>query len=237
MLQGREDTMQALAEHATLLERDREARVRDARREERGLIARELHDVVAHNVSVVIVQAQAASALLEHQPADARRPLERIESTAREAMAEMRRLVGILDTNDDQEERERPQPGMLQLPELIARVGEAGLHVDADLDPELEGLPAGLSLAAYRVVQEALTNVLKHANASRVRVRVRHSKTELSIAIIDNGHGLPVSGSGGRGLVGMQQRVALYGGTVDAGPRVDGGFAVNAVFPIQAEPA
>lgn len=233
LLQSRDSANVILAEQAATLERERETRAREVVAQERARIARELHDVIAHNVSVIIVQAEAASALLSRQPEAARKPLERIESTGREAMGEMRRLVGIL-AGDDQLEV-TAQPGLAQLPALVEGVRQAGLQVDFATEGDFSDLPGGLNLAAYRVIQEALTNVLKHAGATMVRVRVCLSQSALSMEVIDNGgrSGMVWSDSGGRGLIGMSQRIALYGGRLEAAPGGAGGFAVKALIPLE----
>jgi signal transduction histidine kinase len=235
LLLGRESASLELAERAESLQRDRDAQAREAVAEERARIARELHDVVAHNVSVIIAQAQAASALLDKRPDAAKKPLLRIETTAREAMAEMRRLVGILDEADGP--GVGPQPGLPQLPELFDRVREAGLAVEFESEGDVSDLPGGLNLAAYRVVQEALTNVLRHAGASVVRVRVRRSRGVLTIDVVDDGHEIsPRKDGGGRGLIGMRQRVALYGGRIDLGSH-PGGFSINVMIPLESATA
>jgi len=236
LLLDRESAALELVERADSLEREREARARHAVLEERARIARELHDVIGHTVSVIIVQAEAASALLDKRPEAAKKPLERIETTAREAMAEMRRLVGILDEADGP--GARPQPGLPQLPELLDRVREAGLTVEFEAEGDVSDLPGGLNLAAYRVVQEALTNVMKHAGASAVRVRVGRSCGALTIDVVDDGRGCrPREDGGGRGLIGMRQRVALYGGRIDVGSQPGGGFSINVVIPLEGATA
>lgn len=232
LLRTRDSTNLMLTERTATLERDREARANEAVAQERARIARELHDVIAHNVSVIIVQAEAASALLGERPEAAGKPLERIETTAREAMAEMRRLVGILA--EDGRLEVGAQPGLAQLPDLVEGVWQAGLHVDFATEGDLSDLPSGLNLAAYRVIQEALTNVIKHAGATMVRIRVCHSRSSLSIEVLDDGGGGGKASvdSGGRGLIGMRQRVALYGGQLVAAPEA-GGFAVKALIPLE----
>jgi len=154
----------------------------------------------------------------------------------REAMAEMRRLVGILDEADGP--GARPQPGLPQLPELLDRVREAGLTVEFEAEGDVSDLPGGLNLAAYRVVQEALTNVMKHAGASAVRVRIGRSCGALTIDVVDDGRGCrPREDGGGRGLIGMRQRVALYGGRIDVGSQPGGGFSINVVIPLEGATA
>jgi signal transduction histidine kinase len=234
LLMAREVAAAQLVQHAELLERDQEHRARAAVAEERARIARELHDVVAHSVSVIIVQAQAATAVLEQRPATARRSLDRIESTAREAMAEMRRLVGILD-EDEASDVGAPQPGLAQMSELVATLRDAGPKVEVEITGEARDLSAGLDLAAYRVIQESLTNVLKHSGAQRVCICLRYAPTRFEIEVIDDGRGCGDRTDGGHGLIGMRQRVALYGGRLEVGDHEAGGFAVRATFPIETQ--
>lgn len=234
LLMARDVAAAQLVQYAELLERDQEHRARAAVAEERARIARELHDVVAHSVSVIIVQVQAAAAVLEERPAAARRSLDRIESTAREAMAEMRRLVGILD-EDEGSDVGAPQPGLAQMSELIAKLPDAGPKVEVEITGEARDLPAGLGLAAYRILQESLTNVLKHSGAQRVCICLRYAPTRLEIEVIDDGRGCGGRTDGGHGLIGMRQRVALYGGRLEVGDHEAGGFAVRAMFPIEGQ--
>jgi len=192
--------------------------------EERARIARELHDVVAHGVSVIAVQADAAEAALEHDPARAATPLRSIRGSAHDALAEMRRMVGVLG-----ETHERgPQPGLAQLPALITD------NVTFEQQGEPVPVPASLDLTAYRIVQEALTNVRKHAGSAPATVRLEWRPAALEIAVRDHGPG-PNGHGDGHGLVGMRERVRLYGGTVDAQPSPQGGFAVKARLPLKEE--
>jgi signal transduction histidine kinase len=198
---------------------------------ERATIARELHDVIAHSVSVMTVQAGAARVLLDEEPARAREPLLAVEETGRQALGEMRRLLGIL-RGVDHDTRLAPQPGIADLDALVEQVRAAGLPVDVVVNGEPRPLPPGVDLAAYRVVQEALTNALKHAGAARAEVAIRYGKTALELAITNDGHVRRNGGGGGHGLVGMRERVALYGGDFQAGPRNGGGYAVHASLPM-----
>jgi signal transduction histidine kinase len=199
-------------------------------REERARIARELHDVIAHSVSVIVVQAGAAEPLVDDDPDQAREALLSIRSTASDALGEMRRLLGILRTNSD-ELTLNPQPSVAQLEPLFAQTRAAGLDVNLRVEGEPRPLAAGVDLAAYRIVQEALTNTRKHGRATRAEVALRYAPSALEVEIIDNGAAPGVHANVGHGLVGMRERVALYEGTLDVGPLDDGGFAVRAVLP------
>ncbi|HEV8636329.1 MAG TPA: histidine kinase [Chloroflexota bacterium] len=227
-----------LAERAERLERERDLTTRLALAAERQRIARELHDVVAHSVSVMVVQAGAARTLLTRQPPRATEALLAVESGGREALGELRRLLGLL-TDPDAEPSLAPQPGLAQLDRLVERVGQAGLPVDVKIAGTPRRLPTGLDLTAYRIVQEALTNALKHAGGARCDVLVEFGGRELRLEVVDAG-GSPAAATGdgaGRGLLGMQERIAAYGGELRAGPRPEGGFAVRARLPLPAEPA
>jgi signal transduction histidine kinase len=215
-----------------LAERERDVAAREAVVEERARIARELHDAIAHNVSMIVVQAGAERCVLNGEHESTREVLQTIEQIGRGALTEMRRLVGMLrsDTTDSLS----PQPGLADLPTLVTQVREAGLPVELHVDGERRELPVGIELSAYRIVQEALTNALKHAGNAHAAVNVRYSVDSLELEIVDDGAGAlaPVSG-GGHGLVGMRERVALYGGRLDAGRAQDGGFAVRVLLPIR----
>jgi signal transduction histidine kinase len=202
-----------------------ERRSAQALADERSRIARELHDVVTHSLSVVVVQAGAAR--LDAPPEQAAH-LAAIEGTARSALEEMRRLLGVLRGADDA--GLQPQPGLDQLPVLVEQVRRSGLDVDLRHDGDPQPLPPGLDLAAYRVVQEALTNVLRHAQARRAEIRLDWQPDLLVVAIADDGTG--TAGPPGRGLIGMSERVALYGGSLSASPDTHGGFAVRAELPL-----
>ncbi len=199
---------------------------------ERARIASELHDVVAHSVSVMTIQAGAARLLLDDDPDKARQPLVAVEETGHQALAEMRRLLGVLRGTDDT--ALTPQPGMAQLDALVAQTRAAGLPVDVSSDGEARPLPPGIDLAAYRIVQEALTNVLKHGGAARARVSVRYRADALELEVTNSGR-VAQNGTGGHGLLGMRQRVALYGGELHAEPRAEGGFTVRARLPVTAD--
>ena len=215
-----------------LAERERDLAAREAVVEERARIARELHDAIAHHVSMMVVQAGAERRVLDGDDGSTREVLATIEQIGRGALTEMRRLVGMLRTGEA--DPLAPQPGLDDLPRLVAQVGEAGLPVDLQVEGERRELPLGIELSAYRIVQEALTNALKHAGDAQAAVRVRYGKDSLELEIVDDGAGdaAPVA-SGGHGLVGMRERVALYGGHLDAGRRPSGGFAVRVLLPIR----
>ncbi|HKD32349.1 MAG TPA: sensor histidine kinase [Gaiellaceae bacterium] len=218
---------------AQLAERERDLAAREAVVEERARIARELHDAIAHNVSMMVVQAGAERRVLDERDGPTREVLETIERIGRGALTEMRRLVGML--RSDSGDPLTPQPGLDDLPTLVRQVGEAGLPVELQVEGERRELPVGIELSAYRIVQEALTNALKHAGQAHASVRVRYSADSLELEIIDDGAGerqAPIA-PGGHGLVGMRERVALYGGRLDAGRRPSGGFAVRVLLPIQ----
>jgi signal transduction histidine kinase len=221
------------AARADRAERDREERAARAVAEERARIARELHDIVSHSISVIAVQTQAVRRRLGPNNAREVDDLRAVEATARQAMAEMRRLFGILRA-DGERPALAPQPGLDQLDRLITETRAAGVVVTLDIEGQGTPLPPGLDLAAYRIVQEALTNVRKHAPGGRVAVRVRHRERDVEVVVEDTGRGpVETADGGGLGLLGMRERVALYGGTLDAGPGPGGGFTVRARLPFR----
>jgi signal transduction histidine kinase len=217
-------------------EREREEQARAAVAEERQRIARELHDVVAHSVSVMTVQAGGVRRLLREDQQRERAALEQIEQTGRQALAEMRRLLGILRQPTDEPAR-APQPGMASLGTLIQQMREAGLPIDYRIRGEPRPLPPGIDVSAYRIVQEALTNALKYAGPARAEVMVSYGREVLQLEVVNDG---AVDQDGdrdaGHGLVGMQERVALYGGKLEIGPLGDRGFAVRALLPVREQP-
>jgi signal transduction histidine kinase len=222
-----------LQERAERAERERETAARAAVAEERARIARELHDVVAHSVSVMTLQTGAVRRLLRADQAREREALDAVERTGREALVELRRLLGVLRGPDEQAEL-APQPGLSELQALVTRTEAAGLPVELRIEGEAAQLPAGIDLSAYRIVQEALTNSLKHAGAARAEVAVRYRPDAIHIEVSDDGRG-PARGNGnGQGLVGMRERASLYGGELSAGAREGGGFVVRARLPLPA---
>jgi signal transduction histidine kinase len=208
--------------------------MRVARADERQRIARELHDVVAHSVSVMVVQAGAARTMLTRQPSQAAESLLAVEASGREALSELRNMLGLL-TEVEPEPELAPQPGLEQLDALVARVKQAGLPVDVRVEGSRPGdLSPGLDLTAYRIVQEALTNTLKYANGATAEVHVVYGAHDLCVEVVDSGGTVLTNrGGSGRGLLGMRERVALYGGQLDAGQRPGGGFSVRASLPVQ----
>ena len=220
---------------AALFAADREARAREAVIEERGRMARELHDSVGHALNVVVLHAGAAQRMVETKPALAREALESIETAGRQALGDIERMLGILRAPDDETSYDKT-PGMSQLETLCEQVREAGLPVELTVAGDVRPLPASLDLTAYRLVQEALTNTLKHAGKTRATVRVEYETDVLAIEVLDEGRGVtPATAGGGRGLVGMRERVATFRGELVAGPRAEGGFAVRARLPLETE--
>jgi signal transduction histidine kinase len=219
------------------LAEERESRALWAVSEERSRIARELHDVIAHAVSVMVVQAGAARRVADTRPEQARDAMISIESTGRQALSEMRRLVGVLRNGDEPTSLD-PQPRLTDVPALVEQARKAGLEVELDVKGEPRPLPAGIDLSAYRIVQEALTNVRKHAGPARVEIQVRYGTGSLHIEVTDDGHSVSdhasPNGNRGQGLIGMRERVALYGGKLEVGPRPQGGFHVLADLPLEA---
>jgi signal transduction histidine kinase len=230
-----------LEARARRLERAREADSRAARTEERSRIARELHDVVAHHVSVMTVQAGAARRILHRDPESVQDALSTIEQMGRTALGEMRRLVGVLRTEAEPARTElSPQPGVHDVTGLVDQLRETGLQVQLWIEGESRSLSPGVDLAAFRLVQEALTNTLKHAGPqARAWVRIQYADRQLEIEVEDDGRGLVAglgrAGGNGHGLVGMRERVALYGGDLRIGPRSGGGFEVRARFPLEVQ--
>jgi signal transduction histidine kinase len=234
-MRTRETAAARLASEATQLEAERDAQAERAVSEERTRIARELHDVVAHGVSVMVVQAGAAQRVIAREPERARESLSSIENAGRQALVELRRLLGVLRADDGQSQIE-PQPGLGQVGQLIEGARDAGLQADLRIVGEPSTLSAGTDLAAYRIVQEALTNVIKHASASRVDVVLRYSHPTLELEVADNGGGPPMNGrTAGHGLVGMRERAAMFGGTISLTAGENGGAVLRACIPLVGE--
>jgi signal transduction histidine kinase len=232
-----------LEERAARLEKEREAQAKVAVAAERARIARELHDVVAHNVSVMVVQADGAAYVMDTAPDQAKKALETISGTGRQALAEMRRLLGVLRTGEHQEGGEYvPQPDVEQLDDLIEQCRTSGLPVDFKVEGTPRPLPSGVELTAYRIVQEALTNTRKHGGPNAgASVRLVYFDDGLGLLVEDDGKGAPHelyeeggADGQGHGLIGMRERVGMVGGTLDAGPRPGGGFRISALLPLKA---
>jgi signal transduction histidine kinase len=233
-LRERQVLVELLRERSARLERERERDMTEAALEERARIARELHDVIAHAVSLMVVQASAERRLLGPGQRRTAETLETIETSGREALGELRRLLGVLRARG--QERLAPQPGLEALPELVDEGRRGGHEIRVKVDGDPVRLPAGLDLAAYRIVQEGLTNARKHAPGAAVDINLFWRSAELDIEIIDDGAGRRARVNGtatGHGLIGMRERVALYGGSVRAEPTGAGGFCVHARLPIE----
>ncbi|QGN49064.1 sensor histidine kinase [Micromonospora sp. WMMD558] len=242
----------SLEERAATLEREREAEARAAVAGERARIARELHDVVAHSMAVMIVQADGARFMIDRDPATAREAVRVVADTGRQALEEMRRLVGVLREPSPPEtaaagpdgarvvEPEHRRPALTELPALLDRFSDAGLRVRRTVTGEPPPLPPGLELTVYRVVQEGLTNALKHAGVgATVEVTLDHTADAVAVRVVDDGRGRPPvrpAPSGGHGLVGMRERVGVYDGRLTAGPRLAGGWQVEVRLPLPSTP-
>ncbi len=231
MKQRRADTFEG---RATRLEQERESALRTAIKDERARIARELHDVVAHSVSVMVVQAGAARKVMDTAPAEATQALVAVESMGREAMSELRKMLGLLGETETQPLELAPQPGLDQLEPLVRRVEEAGLPVQLHIKGSQRPLPHGLDLTAYRIVQEALTNCLKYSGLALTEVNLEFRDHELKVEVLDQGQTVSSGAAAavGRGLLGMRERVNMYGGKLEAGPCLERGYAVRAWLPL-----
>ncbi|MER6737946.1 sensor histidine kinase [Streptomyces puniciscabiei] len=228
---------QRSAELTRRLRAEQAERARRAVAEERGRIARELHDVVAHHMSVISVQAGLARFVFDSSPGRARGALGTIADTSGEALEELRRMLQVLREEDPEAPERAPMPTLARLGELLDRVRAGGLPVDLAVAGTERPLPPGVELCAYRVVQEALTNALKHAGPAHARVELRYGAHELTVRVTDDGQGtIParVPAGGGHGLIGMRERAKLYGGTITVGPRSEGGFEVLLDLPTSA---
>ena len=221
---------------AAHLEREKAAEARRAVAEERTRIARELHDVVAHQVSLMTVQAGAAKTVAADDPERAVAAMEAVEQAGRQALGELRHLLGVLRPEADVDGL-GPQPGIAEIPRLVDQLRKAGLEVSLTMDGIPTELPARVDLSTYRIAQESLTNVLKHAGPrARTEVRLSTDNHGVAIEVLDDGHGATILPESGHGIVGMRERAQLLGGSLDAGPRPGGGFQVIAHLPIGEEP-
>jgi signal transduction histidine kinase len=229
-----------LEDRATRLEREREEAAEKAVAEERRVIARELHDVVSHNVSVIVAQSAAAQRVFDGHPEEGRAALRSIEDSGRAALVEMRRLLGLLRTDDDRPQSRITPHGLDGIELLLSQVRDAGLRVELTVEGTPRRLPAGLDLSAFRIVQEALTNVLKHARPASAAVMIRYGESSLDLEILDDGWDVDVDdGDPSRakyGHLGMRERVGLFGGQLRVGPRLGGGYGVVASLPLDPEP-
>jgi signal transduction histidine kinase len=233
LVRSRTELAARLHEEAVRAEDERELLAEIAVADERRRIARELHDIVAHSMSVMVVQAGGARRILDRDPARAADAAAQIERTGREALTEMRRLLGVLGVDAER----TPQPGMDQVDELVGRARAAGLPVELEVEGDRRRLPAGVDLTGYRIVQEALTNTMKHAASAPTSVRVRYGNDALELQIADRGTVAPRLDDPGHGLIGMRERVRVVGGELHAGPRAGGGFDVRARLPLIREAA
>jgi signal transduction histidine kinase len=231
-MRRRSSQVERLDARARALEQEREAAARQAVEDERARIARELHDIVSHRVSTIVVQAQAADALLDGDRPATREALRAIDESGRQALTELRFLLGVLRDGHDDSDR-HPSPDVDRVPELIEQTRAAGVPVTLRTEGTPFDVPPGIGVAAYRIVQEALTNVLKHAGAAQTDVVLRYEPDALELLVADQGAGRANGGGTGHGLIGMRERVAVFGGSIEAGPRADGGFSVRARLPVR----
>jgi signal transduction histidine kinase len=234
----RQEAIVTAQRRAAELEQAREELARRAVTEERLRIARELHDVVAHSMSIIAVQSGVGVHVLDSQPEEARKALVAVEATSRQALVEMRRLLGVLRQDAEPRGSLAPAPGLAEVETLAAEVARAGVRVEVRIEGQVRPLPAGLDLSAYRIVQEALTNVVRHAGPATARVEVRYAPDRVAVEVIDDGRGGAPGDQdhGGHGIAGMRERAALYGGTLEAGPLPGRGFRVAASLPVEGPP-
>lgn len=235
LVQKRQLYADALEDRTRVLEREREANVRMAAAEERVRLARELHDVVGHSVSVMVVQAGAERLAIGEERPDTREALLAIERTGREALAEMSRLLGLL-RKEGEALALAPRPSLAQLDALVQTVRDAGVPILLSVEGEPSSLPPGVDVSAYRILQEALTNVVKHAGPAEATVVVRYGTREVEVEVADDGRGALAGNGAGYGLAGMRERVQLHGGTLEAGTGTRGGFVVKARLPVETVP-
>jgi signal transduction histidine kinase len=231
-MHGRVTQTTALAERTQRLEQETEAERAAAIAEERRRIARDLHDVIAHSVSVMVVQAGAAEDLLDRDQAGVREPIRAVQETGRGALVEISRLLGLL-REDGAELGLAPQPRLDELPELVAQTEAAGLPVDLRIEGTPRPLPLGVDLSVYRIAQEALTNALRHSGGDRAQVVLNYNDDTVELAVENDGVASANGHRGGHGLIGMRERVAVFGGTLEAGPSPEGGFRVVARLPLR----
>jgi signal transduction histidine kinase len=231
LIRFRAERERGLVVHAEELEREGDEKARRAVADERTRIARELHDVVAHAISVIVLQARGGRRQLDDDPAETRKALDAIEHAGEQALGEMRRLLGMLRETDEPIAL-APQPSLRRLDQLAASLTATGLPVEVTVEGEPVELPPGGDVSAYRIVQEALTNALKHAGPARAHVHVRYAPTELELEIVDDGAGSGNGAGSGHGLAGIRERVGIYGGELESGARPEGGFAVRARLPL-----
>lgn len=231
----RGEQAEAAGERAESLERDQHKRAREAVADERARMARELHDIVGHALNVIVIQAAGAQRVVESRPEVARDSLASIETAGREALSDMERMLGVLRGSEASGRELGPQPSLSQVDSLAVQISEAGLPVEVTVEGKRPLLPASVELSAFRIVQEALTNSLKHSRGTRAKVTIRYRPTTLEIEVIDDGRGSPEqeqSNRSGRGLIGMRERIAMFGGELSAGRTQDGGYRVHASLPI-----
>ena len=238
LVRGRRAEAASKAEAADRALHEREARLRASAAEARQHVARELHDVVAHAVSVMLIQAGAARQVVHTAPGRAESALLAVEATGRDAMAELRRLLAVL-SDEGEASGLAPQPGIEQLAVLVERVREAGLPTELEIEGTPRFVPASLDVTVYRIVQEALTNALRYAQRAATVVHLTYEPAQLRVEILDDGPALDAASDeiSGRGLVGMRERANLVGGRLEAGPRIAGGYAVRAWLPLESEPS
>jgi signal transduction histidine kinase len=224
-----------LEARAVMLERERDEEAERAVANERLRIARELHDVVAHSMGVIAVQAGVGAHVIDSDPAEAKKSLDAIARTSRSTLTEIRRMLGVL--REDEGVPYAPVPGLADLDRLVLEVSSAGVDIDVQSEGDGRELPPGVDFTAYRIVQEALTNVLKHAGPAHVQIRIGYEPDLLALDVTDDGRGVNGrSGPGGHGLMGMRERVGVYGGSFEAGPATGGGYRVRVRLPYGANP-
>ena len=237
---SRREYTNIVEERASLLEREREVRAREAVADERARIARELHDIVGHALNLIVIQSGGAQRVFQSKPELARDSLASIESTGRQALTDMERMLGILRGTGEADEALSPQPGLSDIESLAAQVSQAGLPVEVAVEGMPVALPSSVDLSAYRIIQEALTNALKHAGPAHASVKIRYGSDSLELEITDDGQGASgeraADDEGGRGLIGMRERVSLFGGELSVGPRLGGGFRVHVRLPLEGGP-